>query len=169
MILDVKDWLLPCIFIIKAKDSMKVYLTYSNTPLVSVASILQEIKDKSYPISDLNLDLSQIEVTPLESINNRKDAMLRLEELIGIYKQNGYEILNRRRSLVYKLDIHIDGKKVYIYLKSRNGSRILVGLFKKYREAIKWLNESYPNQDRITKVIYCNTLIYRDYLKGITP
>jgi len=142
--IDLKTWMQSGIFSIRYVETGKVYLCGS---LCMLEALVRLIK---------NIEIDKIEVSILETPYSR----IRLQH----YIETTPNCLNKRASVKYKVDMELYGKKVHVVLKSRNNTKIVVGIFRKMHEANSFVQQHY--KDGVKHIVYANNLLTRAWRRG---
>lgn len=160
MDINIKSWLNSGIFAITNVSTSQSYLTHSLCMFDSLVRHIRLIRQNSHPIKELNVDLDRVVFSILETnLPDDKDRRLALQQHIDTFP-NG--VLNRKASVVYKVDMRFIHGRIHVQLRSRNNKRFTVGVFRKLKEANKFIQDSYPSKD-INKIVYSSNLLTREF------
>lgn len=123
----------------------KVYLSYSN-------DLSRSIRQKLTQYSEVSNDYrnGKIRLYYEESVNDRNTQKLLVEQLCHTYESKGYSFYHRHNYIDYEVKIYVEKDMlVYVYLVSKNFSKLIVGIFDKMDKA----NEFKALLERNTPVI----------------
>jgi hypothetical protein len=148
--IDLDEWNRTGVFAFIDARGSNIYISHSNNMLKSMVRLL----DRFSTYEPIILE------TCNDSFNGRQ---LLVQKYMEKYKTVNFSVLNKKSSLKYKVNIEIVNEQpfvVHVVLKSRKSKKV-VGIFKKYKDAIKFL-ETFYNGD-ITKIIYASNELTRTY------
>lgn len=109
----------------------KVYVSYSVDVLLAIRRLLAD-----YAVLDADYKSGKIRIAILETISDKKTMQLYVEHYQVKYEGMGYSFYKRNRFVHYKIQIAIETDRlVYVFLVSRNYSKLIVGIFSKMDQA----------------------------------
>ena len=151
--IDLIEWNNAGVFaFIDLRDS-SVYVSHSSNMLLAMVRLLPKFK---------GYDVKILETTGTLGFTGR---LLVVQKYLLDYKDAGFTILNRKIPLKYKVDIQVVNEhpfRVHVVLVSRNKKKKVVGVFKKYREAIRFLEDHYSGD--IINIIYARNELTKSYI-----
>ena len=143
----------------------KIYISYSTYILGAVARILRELKNGSHISNDLCEDLDKLEVKVLEE-SSTMDLKLRATYFAKEYENNGYKLYRPVNYVQYSVKRRYEKGNIVVELVTNSYNRsFVVGVFGKNEDALKFINEYYPNPDNIYRIVYANNKATKDYLE----
>jgi hypothetical protein len=154
MTIDILEWSRSGVFLaINARDS-QVYISHSNNMLNAMTKLLERFK-----IGD------GWEYQILETFSgSTRNRMLIVQKYIEIYNKS-FSVLNKKIPLKYTPGVQvINGPpfRVEVFLRSRNNRKMVVGVFKKMKDAIEFLDKHYSVE--VTKIVHATNELTREYL-----
>lgn len=131
------------------EEDKKIQIYNTVNIISSISRLSQEIENLNN--SELKKDLDKVKLKILETNFKCKDSRnIRYKQVIQSYKDRGYKFYNELSVVQYivKETFQYKDLKAYYVIELVNPSsriNIVVGVFRKYREARKFLKDYYPD------------------------
>jgi hypothetical protein len=161
-----------CIYALINQKEQKIYLGYTTNLPGALARI---IKDLKYSNNKLKNDLDKLTFGIIETITDRKNLRLRYKFHQNEYSNDGWMLYRKDNKLPnYKLRIDVLGEdglhttdhtKVFVKLRTRGGSEVIIGVFSDFNDASEWAYNTYTDKSNISNIVYANNELTQEYLK----
>lgn len=109
----------------------RVYVSYSVDVLLAIRRLLVD-----YAVLDADYKSGKLRIAILETASDKRTMQLYVEHYQIKYESLGYSFYKRNKFIQYKVQITIESDRlVYVFLVSRNYSKLIVGIFSKMDQA----------------------------------
>ena len=144
----------PCICVLENVKKKRVLLFSSDNPLFYVSRLISSLIKKKHKSQELIRDRKKLKLKILET--NVSDKWSE-KYWFDFYTRNGYTFYTSVNALQFILHVRIDYRHgAMIELRNKGNKAIVVGVFSMLDEALKWVDEFYPDLDYINPVFACN-------------
>lgn len=159
--IDLNLWLSSGVFAIRRKVDGRMFISGSLCMLDSLVRHIKQISLGHSSVRELNVGLDGLEPIILETNINKKKLKLRTQFHIDLHRD---KVLNKKDTFKCTISMEIVHNRVHVHLKTKNRSKILVGVFRKMKEANSFVQEHY--KDEVKDIVYCNNLLTRAWRRG---
>lgn len=156
------------VFALYNDKDKKVYIGTSNCCLLAISQLLKNFKDKVVPIRELYQDRKKLEVSILETIDDKIQRDVRYNYWCDYYRNLGYSLYREHKGTTYTVRLTIENIETEIYrvlvqLVNTRKDKIVVGVFSTVDEAQEFIKLNYEGKDYIVPV-YSDNSLTKEYL-----
>lgn len=145
-----------CLYALINEQDKRIQI-YNTTNFIShISRIAQELNALNYQL--LRSDISRVKVVFLETqFDSKLQRDNKHRSLVQKYRNEGWTFYSDTNTALYKLkeSYKMRDKKLYyvLELENKQGRRILVGVFRKYKDAKHFKQTNYRNEDMVTEIV----------------
>ena len=149
-----------CVFGVISHSSKQCLISHSNNLSARIGSLIASFPDRG------STEPTDVEVVVFDELDDLEYKLLLCEKYKHQYRLNGYEVLNPRPYINYRVGIRLSKqfKKCLVVLYNKRKQMKVVGAFDKIVEASEFIDQYYANQDVIFP-IYSTNEATKEYMK----
>lgn len=160
---------IPGVFALINPVDKKIYIGVGVSMLKAVIRLLDDLTtNKAY--SEIGADLRHLQFTVLENCDRsltRHGLGIKLAWWVQKYEQEGYGLYSSNKGSRLRVNTFLDASgHVNVEIVSGGNKRVIVGVFKRVKEADQFVEENYKGN--VKKIVYADNWLTNKLLKKQT-
>lgn len=137
----------------------KVWISYSDHILGSIARNVRDLNDGSHETKDLQKDNKGLKIVIIEECRDREHQLLFMEYYYNKYRNKGYTHYRKLHGLQYTPAVVVERNLlVHVYLKNKKNVKKLVGVFDNIDDANIFVSYAFKKMSVVFPVYARNEL-----------
>lgn len=163
-----------CIYGLINNQDKKIFIGYTKDLVTALNRIGKDIKSSNHVCKE---DLNKLELIILEIINNESDLKLKYQFYYNKYSNMGFLHYRKYKAVgSYKLRIKVlndipedlrSSISIYVKLHYGRSKELIVGIFDSVEECYAFVDEFYPDKNKVVNIIYSSNKLTKEYLSNV--